>query len=937
MMNVVPMSRKLELSKMRLAVALCLGVALAACDAHADTSVEEFLRRAQAYYETGEFSSGVVEIKNALQQEPKNAAARLLLGRISLELGDGAGAENQLRRAAGLGVPEEGLRALLGRAMLMQGHYEELLEEIENDAAAPSELVPELLILRARAQSSLGDLPAAEDSFGKVLLREPGNVTALVGLGAVALRSNQPEEAQWLLDRAMKLAPEDPDVIALRGDLLYELRQYAEAEEAYRKVADLRPDDPRYLLPLARAQVAAGKTDEAIALLDRFLAVAPRHPGANYLRALAAYRSEDYAATLRHIDLVLAGIPDDLQSLLLAGAASYAQNQNEQAYRYLWRYLSDVPADAWARKLLGATLLRLGRPAEATEVLEPLADLSLDDAETVRLIGEAARRSGDFESAEAYYRRLTTLRPEDAAARTRLAAIKVSLGQTEEAIEDLSKVIEDDPTLDQPRVMLVLTHLRSNDFDSAVEAARGLQESNPDNPIGYTLRGIAHYGKRDIEQARAAFLEALEIKPGVVDASRNLAILELEAGNAERARPLLKEALERNPDHLRVLMQLANLERHQERWEDARSWLEQAVQAHPAEIEPRIRLGMILLRLEDPAGALAVTENYLFEQPENPDLLEVIGRGRLDAGRPADAAVTLRSLVELRPDSITANLLLAAAFRRSDNLRGSRKQLERVLELAPDHLQAKIALTDVMSRENDLQAATEMLAELKQAAPDNPAVIELEGGLAMADGRYAGAVALFRRAADLHPNADLTLRVVYAQERAGDPEGALETLKAWLERNPDDARIRTVLADRHLKGDRFEAAKSNYLLVAEAEPGNLVVRNNLAWVLLRLGDERAALPHAQRALDMAPESPVVMDTLGSVMLEMGQTEQAVAMLQEAADRDSSNAEIRYHLAKALAQQGETSAARDILREVLSSESGFSERGDAQSLFDQLGE
>ncbi len=170
-------------------------------------------------------------------------------------------------------------------------------------------------------------------------------------------------------------------------------------------------------------------------------------------------------------------------------------------------------------------------------------------------------------------------------------------------------------------------------------------------------------------------------------------------------------------------------------------------------------------------------------------------------------------------------------------------------------------------------------------------------------------------------------------EQGGTPQHSFGVLGS----RQDDARIRAVLAERYLQGKRFEAAKSNYLLVVEADPRNLVVRNNLAWVLLRLGDARAALPHAQRALDMAPGNPSVMDTLGSVMLELGQTEQAVDMLQEAADRDSSNAEIRYHLAKALAQQGKTRAARDTLREALSSGSGFPERGDAQSLFDQLGE
>ncbi len=60
---------------------LLLLVALSACE---DPSAEEFIRRAEAYRQEGNVAASIIELKNALQKEPRNARARFLLGRSYL-------------------------------------------------------------------------------------------------------------------------------------------------------------------------------------------------------------------------------------------------------------------------------------------------------------------------------------------------------------------------------------------------------------------------------------------------------------------------------------------------------------------------------------------------------------------------------------------------------------------------------------------------------------------------------------------------------------------------------------------------------------------------------------------------------------------------------------------------------------------------------------
>src|SRR5258706_13173726 len=63
----------------------------------------ELLRDAQRFYAEGNRNAAIIQLKNALGQDPKNVEARFLLGKSYLENGDLPAAENQLRNAIDLG------------------------------------------------------------------------------------------------------------------------------------------------------------------------------------------------------------------------------------------------------------------------------------------------------------------------------------------------------------------------------------------------------------------------------------------------------------------------------------------------------------------------------------------------------------------------------------------------------------------------------------------------------------------------------------------------------------------------------------------------------------------------------------------------------------------------------------------------------------------
>lgn len=75
-----------------------------------------------------------------------------------------------------------------------------------------------------------------------------------------------------LLDRALAARPDDPHYLELKGQVLLEARQFAAAEAAYQRAADLAPDDALILAALGHAMVIRGgeaRLRRALPVLER--------------------------------------------------------------------------------------------------------------------------------------------------------------------------------------------------------------------------------------------------------------------------------------------------------------------------------------------------------------------------------------------------------------------------------------------------------------------------------------------------------------------------------------------------------------------------------------------------------------------------------------------------------------------------------------------
>ena len=141
------MPRHLRLSALTAALlSSALMFSLSGCSR--DESTPTLLAEAKQYQEKGDLKAALIQLKNAVAKSPDDVNARMQLGLLSLETGDLASAEKELRRAAGLGAPTEQVLPPLARALHAQGKYKESLDELTPEKVAKSAA---LLALRGDA------------------------------------------------------------------------------------------------------------------------------------------------------------------------------------------------------------------------------------------------------------------------------------------------------------------------------------------------------------------------------------------------------------------------------------------------------------------------------------------------------------------------------------------------------------------------------------------------------------------------------------------------------------------------------------------------------------------------------------------------------------------------------------------------------------------
>jgi len=577
-----------------------------------------------------------------------------------------------------------------------------------------------------------------------------------------------------------------------------------------------------------------------------------------------------------------------------------------------------------------------GRPADAVKTLSQATSLEPADPQLLAMAGAAAAQAGDFASANRYLGKALELQPQNAVARTELGVARLALGDTASAVAALEEASREDPSALHPEIALFIARFKEKDYGNAFEAAKRLQTAFPNEAVGFDFAGATYFAQDDKAAARTEFMRARALRPGDPTACRALATLAVGSGDLAAASAFYSEILGANPKDISAAIALADVEEQQAQRGTELATLQKAIEQGGDNAAPRIKLGQLYLAERKYQEAAATVEPFLANAPKDVGLLDIAGEAELALGNLGAAIGALKTLVELQPHTSASHRNLAAAYLAAGQLGLALAEARTAVDTEPSDPTAKMILARIDIVVGDYPAAQIALDELAAQYPKDSVIAELQGGISVEQDRPADAVAQFRRALDADDNATNRIALAVAQDRASQTEAAERTLLDWLATHSNDSAPRRALGDIYLAAGRIDDAQSQYEAILAATPDDATAENNLAWILTRKGETRAALGHAHHAASLALSTPQILDTLGVALLQNNQAPEAIESLTRASQILPTDPEIRFHFAQALVGAGDKDKARDLLRTLLAENPSFDDREAAQSLLRNLG-
>lgn len=914
----------------RTATATALSIVLAGT-AWADSS----LQNAQGFYSKGELRSAVIELKNVLQDNPSDAQARNLLGRIYLQQGNGPAAEKELRRARALGLDSQELQLDLAEAYLKQQQFDRVLSEVDPGSIEDQSLRARAWALQGMAAVGKRDPVKGREYLERSVELAPDLASAVLGLVALDVAEKHSDKAGARIDRLLAVSPDNTNALLVKAELSRQDKRFDDALALYTRAIEINAKEPRFFLGRATSYLSQQKVDPALKDLDRVDELQPGLVMTSYLRGLAAFQQQDLDTARDHLQRVMGVLPNHKPTELLYGIVSYLKNDYQIADELLGRFLTAAPGHVPAAKVLAAARLKLKKPDGAIDVLQPLVTPNQRDAQLYALLGSAYMMRGDHAKGAEYMQKAVEIQPDLAALRTQLAMGLLKGGNMDQAVSQLQSAVELDQDLIQADVLLVMAHLRKQDYEQALKVSKALEKRMPDSPIPFNLTGLAYLAKQDMQLARQSMERALQVDPQFVTAEFNLVRIEMSEANYDAAQKRYQHILEVQPANPKAMIGLAALAEKRKDPEAMLKWLQMAVEKNPDSIEAASLLGRYYLSTGKPLKALSLASGLSSRFPSDVRVLDLLGKAQLATGEASSAVRSFERLAELSP-SPEMFLQLAGAQLKAKDRSGARISVKEALKLDRKHLQAQLVLGVFSLEDENFKEALNIARKVQQDHADVAGGFELEGRIRFKQGEIKLALDAYEQAYKITKNGKIALQLAETYKKAGRNDDAIRVMRDWLNAQPMDHNGRLVLAMLLQQLGRHQDAIKEYETLAEHKKTNAVTMNNLAWLYFVEGDRRA-LDLSKQAYEANSERAEIADTYGWILLQMGQDpELALSLLQQAYVSYPTNGEIGYHVGVALHKNGRDAEAKRTLKNALRDDSSFAEVEQARALLKQLG-
>ena len=836
---------------------------------------------------SGELKSAEAALEEALKQGVSMSEVAPLLGQVYLQLGE---TRKLLDTVTTNGVPPALLPEILtlrGTALAMSGGLGAAsaafgqARQLDPKAVGPYIAEAPLLLRagegeRARTtalkatelapdnpmawyqlgtiQHALGDLKSALMSLDKAIAIRPKLVDAHVSRAAVLMATHQQAEAGRVLDKLKEDKVVEPRASFLRAVIAIGKGETKAAQAEFTQAANLIDSMPpglrnaseplliagalshRWLgnpqrareyveallsrngrhfagqLLLANVLLDAKETSRAVPVLENLLRIAPNEPQVLYMMGSVFLTRKQYVQASEMFDRATkAGSSND--ALRELAFSQFGLLQDKAALANLEKAYAKAPRDYRAGVELSIYYARHGEAARAVKIAEDLVKIDPSNVAMVNFLGNVKGRLGDNAGMRAAFDQALTKDPSFRPTVINLSLLDIEEGKLEAARKRLNAWLKTNPNDGEALFQLGVVEQRANKPTLSATIwtkADGLQTKDP-------RPGLALIDQLLQQRQNAQALAAAKTLSGKYSESVPVLLALGRARIATKDFTMAHQALQEASKY--------------------------------AGFDPVTQVGISRLQLAagNPDGALRAVNKALQSSPDDIGALVMIVE---IAARRGDAAAVDAGMKQLQakhagkfPTLLTAGHV---AFSRRQ-LPQAISQYQAAFAREPS-TQVALLLAQAHLANNQPDKALALLSDAARKNPRDATALRALAQVQAAAGKNVEALASLAALVALNPDDPDTL-AGYAQmlHRMNDPK-ALATAERAMKMQPDNAALAGGYGWMLVQKGELD---NGIRILREArlrEPGDGVIRWNLAWALAKAGRKAEARDELRAAL-----------------------------------------------------------------------------------------
>jgi putative PEP-CTERM system TPR-repeat lipoprotein len=349
------------------------------------------------------------------------------------------------------------------------------------------------------------------------------------------------------------------------------------------------------------------------------------------------------------------------------------------------------------RARLAAINLRLQTrdPKGALAAAQAAAAALPENVQIVEALGRAQLAAGEPQQAVSTYNKLVALMPQSPAPLILLGRAQAAAKDYDAAAQTLRKALALQPSQMNALQQLMAVQLAAGKPEEALAEARALQKERPKDAAGWVLEGEVHIAQKKMNEAIAAYNEALKRQDAPAIAVRLHALF----GSANRsadADALAARWLKEHPKDATMRFYLAERDLARKDYRAASSRYRELLALQPENALILNNLAWALAQQNDP-GALGYAEKAYALAPSNAAIADTLGWMLVERGDTKRGVELLAKASSTAPNALEIRMHYAKALIKTGDKAAARKELEAVAA-APGESRFKTEAAELLQK-----------------------------------------------------------------------------------------------------------------------------------------------------------------------------------------------------------------------------------------------